>query len=262
VADGICNNCGAGLTGPYCSRCGQKEADTDWRSLGDIAREFWDELVSLDFKSVRTIFALSHPGHLAAEFIAGRRRRYLTPLKTYLLAAALFFVVAPRITDFTFDGQMAQDREGSFRSRVEARIAATGVDRALFADRFERNLQTTYTVMPIVSVIVFTLLLRWLYGAYFPWLGPHLAVALYQAAFGFLMALVLHLLNYRLAPDLWILLALQVGILVPYVFVSLRRVYGESARRTLPKAIAILALAFAVDVPLNMAAVILSVKLT
>jgi hypothetical protein len=40
VADGICNNCGAGLAGPYCHRCGQKEADTDWRSIGALALVF------------------------------------------------------------------------------------------------------------------------------------------------------------------------------------------------------------------------------
>ena len=114
MADGICNNCGAPLAGPYCHRCGQREADTEWRSAGAIARQFWNEFVNLDFKSVRTVAALFRPGYLAAEFIAGRRRRYLTPLKTYLLAAALFFFVAPRTTDFTFERQMELDRDGTF----------------------------------------------------------------------------------------------------------------------------------------------------
>lgn len=261
MADAICNNCGASLAGPYCHRCGQKEADTDWRSVGAIARQFWDELISLDFKSVRTMLALFRPGHLATEFIAGRRSRYLTPLKTYLLAAALFFLIAPRATDFTFERQMALDREGSFRTLVEARIRETGVSRELFAERFERSLQTVYTLMPIFSVFVLTLLLRAFYGARFPWLGPHLVVALYHAAFVFLVLLLMHALNDRFTPNLLILLMLLYVILLPYMFATLRRVYAQTRGLTWAKTVAILALAFVIDAPFNMAAVILSVRL-
>ena len=261
MADGICNNCGATLAGPYCHRCGQKEADTDWRSLGDLARRFWDELVSLDFKSVRTMFALFRPGHLAAEFIAGRRQRYLTPLKTYLLAAALFFLAAPHITDFTFERLIVQDTNGSLRSLVDAKIAETGVSRELFAGRFERSLQTVYTLMPILSVFVLTFLLRGFYGSHFPWLGPHMVIALYQTAFAFIVALLIHVLNYRLAPNPLVLLALQSVIVLPYTFVSLRRIYRESPGKTFAKTAAILVVAFAIDVPINIAAVQLSVRL-
>jgi hypothetical protein len=263
VADGICNNCGASLAGPYCHRCGQKEADTDWRSIGDISRRFWDELVSLDFKSVRTVGALFRPGHLASEFIAGRRRRYLSPLKTYLLAAALFFLIAPRVTDFTFERQMALDRDGTFRSLVEARIAETRVPRELFAERFGHTLQTVYTLSPILSVVALTLLLRAFFGTAFQWLGPHAVFALYYVAFLYLVALLIHAVNERFpSASLYPLFAVQFGILVPYLFVGLRRVYGTRRPVTLARTGAILALAFLADIPINVAAVWLSVKLT
>ena len=262
MADGICNNCGAILAGPFCHRCGQREVAEEWRSIGAIGRQFWDELVSLDFKTVRTIGALFRPGHLAAEFIAGRRTRYLTPLKTYLLAAALFFLIATRVTDFTFERQIELDRAGSLRALVDARIAATGVGRDLFAERFGRSLQTVYTLVPILSVIALTGLLRLFYRAAFPWLGPHMVVALYHAAFLYMIALVVHGLNDRFAPNLLVLLALQSVILLPYMFTALRRVYAEPPRRTLAKAVAILALAFVIDSPISIAAVWLSVRLT
>jgi len=263
VADGICNNCGAALAGEFCHRCGQKEADTDWRSAGDVARQFWGELVSLDFKSVRTVAALFKPVHMAAAFIAGRRTRYLSPLKTYLLAAALFFVVAPKVTDFTFERQMAVDRQGSFRALVEARIVETGVSRELFAERFARNLQTVYTLMPILSVVALTLLLRGFYGTVFRWLGPHMVVALYHVAFLYAIALLVHGLNEHLnAPNLGMLLALQYAILLPYMFLTLRRVYAEPPRRTAAKTVAILFFAFLIDSPISIAAVMLSVRLT
>jgi uncharacterized protein DUF3667 len=263
VADGICNNCGASLLGAYCHRCGQKEADTDWRSLGAIARQFRRELVSFDYKSARSVVALLAPGRLAAEFIAGRRVRYLSPLKLYFLAAAIFFVVAPRATDFGFERQMALDRSGEFRALVERRIATTHMSRELFAERFDRKLQTIYTLMPILSVLSMTLILRMLYGRRFPWLGPHMVLALYNVAFGYLAALVLHGLNHWLhAPHPAILLAVQFGILAPYMFVGLQRVYGEPAGRTLWKCALVMVLTFAIDSPINVGATLLSVAIT
>lgn len=262
MADGICNNCAATLAGPFCHQCGQREVDVEWRSIGAIGRQFWRELVSLDFKTVRTIGALFRPGHLAAGFIAGRRTRYLTPLKTYLLGAGLFFLIAPLVTDFTFERQMQLDREGSFHHLVEARLAETGVSRELFAERFGGSLRKVYTLVPILSVIVLTGLFRVFYRTAFPWLGPHMVVALYYVAFLYMVALLVHALYDRYAVNLSILLAMQYAILVPFAYRTLRRVYAQPARRTLAKTVAILVLAFVFDVPINMAAVWLSVKLT
>ncbi len=263
MADGICNNCGASLAGPYCHRCGQKEADTDWRSFGSITRQFWTELVNLDFKTVHTVGALFRPGHLAAEFIAGRRARYLSPLKTYLLAAALFFLIAPRVTDFGFERQMELDQEGSFRARVEARIAATGVRRDLFAERFNTRLQTIYTLSPIVSVVAATFILRLLYGRRFRWPGPHAVFALYHVAFMFVTALAVHALSHEFnGVNLVILLIAQFAVVAPYMVAALQRVYGEPAKRTAWKTAVLLLLTFVMDIPINMAAVLLSVQLS
>lgn len=263
MADGICNACGAALAGEFCHRCGQREADTDWRSAGAIARQFWNELVNLDFKTVRSLAALFVPGRLAAEFIAGRQMRYLSPLKLYFLAAALFFVIAPRVTDFNFERQMALDRDGRVRALVAAHLAETRVPRELFAERFGRTLQTVYTLMPIVSVLGMMLVLRMLFGARFPWLGPHVVFALYYVAFYFVVALLMHGLNEHFdGPNMFVLLAVHYGIVLPYMFAALKRVYGESRGRTLRKTIAALALTFLIDAPINFAGVVLSVKLT
>ena len=110
-------------------------------------------------------------------------------------------------------------------------------------------------------MLALTGLLRAFYGRAFPWLGPHLVIALYYVAFLYPVALLIHALNDRFAPDLVLLLALQYAMLVPYMFVTLRRVYGQPSGRTLARTIAILALAFVIDSPISMAAVLLSVRL-
>ncbi|MBA3270759.1 MAG: DUF3667 domain-containing protein, partial [Acidobacteria bacterium] len=86
-----CANCGIELVGDYCHGCGQHVAEANELALRPLARRFGDELLHLDFKSVRTLLALFNPGRLTREFLNGRRRPYLSPLKLYFLAAAIFF---------------------------------------------------------------------------------------------------------------------------------------------------------------------------
>ncbi len=86
-----CHNCGAPLTGPYCAGCGQRDQPLRiplHRFLGQSLVEFF----GVDGRVWRTLLALVFkPGTLTREFLAGRRQRYLRPLRIYLSATLLFF---------------------------------------------------------------------------------------------------------------------------------------------------------------------------
>ena len=92
-----CPNCSAELTQEYCSNCGQRRIRPDDLSARRFFRELFDEVANLDmkFKTVRTLRGLAIPGWLTAEYLGGRRQRYLTPFKVYLVCAAIFFLSAP-----------------------------------------------------------------------------------------------------------------------------------------------------------------------
>ena len=137
------------------------------------------------------------------------------------------------------------------------------MSRELFAERFGDRAQTVYTLAPILSVLTITFLLRLLYRRRFPWLGPHVVFALYYIAFMYVVALFVHGVNNVFEPaNAYTLLAIQYAILVPYMFVALRRVYGEPAGRTFGKTLALLVLAFVIDMPVAIAATRLSITLT
>ena len=86
-----CRNCGALLRGDYCHHCGQREGRGELffvQALGEITGDvftwdsrFWRTLVPLIFL----------PGFLTAEFIAGRRVRYLPPFRLYLIISFVLF---------------------------------------------------------------------------------------------------------------------------------------------------------------------------
>src|ERR1700704_2643682 len=87
-----CANCRATLTGRYCGACGQR-ADTAAHSVGHFLWEAIEALTHADSRVWGTLQPLLRcPGFLTREFFAGRRARYVQPLRLYLILSVLFFV--------------------------------------------------------------------------------------------------------------------------------------------------------------------------
>jgi len=63
------------------------------RFFWSLVSEAFENIFSFDSRTARTLFALFfRPGFLAAEYVAGRRARYIQPLRLYLIASILFFL--------------------------------------------------------------------------------------------------------------------------------------------------------------------------
>lgn len=90
--EGACLNCGAQLTGAYCSTCGQ--ASHPHRSLGHVLEEFLHGIFHFDTKVWRTLpMAIFRPGTLTRNYVYGKRARYVSPLAFFLLAIFFMFAV-------------------------------------------------------------------------------------------------------------------------------------------------------------------------
>ena len=86
-----CENCGAELTGHYCAQCGQAAVDYR-RSFRYVIADVLDSFLNWDSKFFTTIgLLIVKPWRLTNEFLAGKRVRYVNPLRLYLLASILFF---------------------------------------------------------------------------------------------------------------------------------------------------------------------------
>lgn len=86
-----CENCGAPLSGKYCAQCGQPAIDYR-RSFRHVIVDVLDSFLNWDSKFFATIgLLIAKPWRLTNEFLAGKRVRYLHPLRLYLLASILFF---------------------------------------------------------------------------------------------------------------------------------------------------------------------------
>src|SRR5256714_10941296 len=86
-----CENCGTQLSGKYCSVCGQPAIDYR-RSFRHVIVDVLDSFLNWDSKFFATIgLLIARPWRLTNEFLAGKRVRYVHPLRLYLLASILFF---------------------------------------------------------------------------------------------------------------------------------------------------------------------------
>jgi hypothetical protein len=89
-----CEDCGEKLHGHYCSRCGQVAVDYR-RSFRHVIADVLESFLNWDSKFTKTIgLLLISPGWLTNQFVAGRRTRYLHPLRLYLLVSVVFFLCA------------------------------------------------------------------------------------------------------------------------------------------------------------------------
>jgi hypothetical protein len=90
--DLACRNCGAAAPLKFCPECGQ-ETTLHAPTLGEFLHEFVGHYVAVEGALWRTLRLLVlRPGRLTREYLAGRRRQYVLPLRLYLTASFLFFL--------------------------------------------------------------------------------------------------------------------------------------------------------------------------
>jgi hypothetical protein len=86
-----CENCGAPLYGDHCFACGQPTKGLV-RQFSSILGDFLDTVFNIDSRVLRTIGPLlTRPGYLSLEYFAGRRVRYVTPMRLFLFLSLVGF---------------------------------------------------------------------------------------------------------------------------------------------------------------------------
>ncbi|TGD71763.1 DUF3667 domain-containing protein [Mangrovimicrobium sediminis] len=139
-----CRNCGARVLGEYCVDCGQREGRDDKRFLG-MAAELTGDLFDIDSRFWRTLYPLIfRPGYLSAEFFAGRRARYLPPLRIYLVFSFLMFLAMGLSAGKNFDPDMvihSEDEPATAEQLEEALEFVSEAERKRIVEAVEQARQ-------------------------------------------------------------------------------------------------------------------------
>jgi len=227
-----CLNCGAVLTGPYCSECGQRDLDfrRDWQGLvGEVVSSFFH----LDGKFLQNVFALLfRPGALTQDFLRGRRTSQLPPLRFYLFISIVFFLWQGGQDDATIATGSVDSGVGievGFSESEIEEMPAWAQSRLDNADDISQRVVDWLPIAFLFSVPVLALFLRLLFRkATYVYL-EYLVMALHAQSFVMLWLVVV---------DGW---AQMVGLVwsagyewvqnlsfwaVPYFFLALRKLFA------------------------------------
>jgi hypothetical protein len=91
---GQCPNCGAPVSGAYCSNCGQSAHLH--RSLVSLGHDILHGVFHFEGKVWHTIpELLFHPGRLTRRYIDGERAKFVSPMALFLFIVFLMFAVIP-----------------------------------------------------------------------------------------------------------------------------------------------------------------------
>jgi hypothetical protein len=95
--DGPCLNCGAEVSGAFCTSCGQKLHLH--RTLGEFWHDLAHSVFHFDGKIWRTLPLLAwNPGLLTRRYIHGERAKFVSPFALFLFSVFLMFAIFSWVT--------------------------------------------------------------------------------------------------------------------------------------------------------------------
>lgn len=205
-----------------------------------------DELFNLDARFARTLWPLlTRPGRVTKEYLSGQRASHVPPLRTYLIAALVFFglfSLFPTNSPPVYVSIVGTPEAARARSAAGNKVTIELPEHVWFGDRRFQEVSARARANPegfalaayrniprafFLFLPIFALLLKFFYwkqGYYF----EHLVFALYYQAFLFLTFALYFVVGWlpgllneplRVALMLWPL---------AYFPIALRRVYGGS----------------------------------
>lgn len=145
VGGRACRNCGEPIALAFCGRCGQKDLPRRM-TFREAAGEMVSSVLSFDSKIARTLPRfLFRTGALTRDYLDGRRARYTSPLRLFLLASLVLGL------SLSLEGVLRPDRDTLVRFDPGSSSGAEhpGADRGGDADdRASPDASLTATTAP------------------------------------------------------------------------------------------------------------------
>lgn len=246
ISAGLCLNCEAPLSGPFCGQCGQKVGPARV-TLRGLFGQLIGETFELDGRVPRTLVPfLTRPGFLTLEYNAGRRKAYTAPLRLFLAMGALWVVLAFSLSqwrvfhpvEFQDDGAEVRVDDPDDPGGLVRAMGLAGTEVGELAqvrldafqalsneERMKRVRKAASEIPPTVALVlfpVFAIFLKLVMLGSGRTLPEHAVFAIHAHAYGLLLLVLMRVLG-----DDEILL---VGLVWfgGYVFLALRRAYELS----------------------------------
>ena len=242
-SDDSCPNCGQPAMAEYCSRCGEKRRDhADWK-LSSIGAEAFAQITDLEHSKLWQTLRLLvfKPGQLTREYWSGRRKRFLGPVKLYVVFFALQLVlysIHRPTAVYDVRTYVTLDTTGKFGQRLDEWANKRGVPTPQFVEEINSRWQRCTSISQFVHPLLVALALKLLLRRRRLYFAEHLIFALHFLAFIYLFYLVTWpfyvLFGIQTSPAN-VMTAVSMAWAAVYFVLALRRAYAESWLATVIK---------------------------
>ncbi len=262
LAAARCLNCSEPLRGPFCSGCGQR-AIPAYPTLRELVGDAWQELSGYDGRVLRTFrYLMRRPGALTLEVLEGHRARYVSPVRVYLVASLIYFLVsaaspslirpsAPRRSSSNVNidladpeaalGKLTPEQRAELLKNVESApwwvqpvLRSALLDPAAFQRRLLQNLpRALFVLVPIFAAILAVFYRRRPFS-------QHLIFALHLHAVIFLAQTVGEAADFTRSVSVDDVVSLVVLVyLTVYILRAFKAVYRERWRSIVLKSVGV-----------------------
>lgn len=302
-----CLNCGFNPQSAikYCPKCGQEFKNPEIR-FKDVIVEFLGDYFTFDSKFFQSFIPLlTRPGQLTADYISGKKVRFIPPVRLFLFVSILFFLVLSnsfRQSDFKILGDtfslnaspsdsvlanldslqqvvlknaMADslmhivDSLKEFKSPKEiAEIVYPGespINKMFLAQgirlskdggkSFVNYLMGKGTLVILFIVPIFALILKLLYVRRRKFYNQHLIFSFHFHAYALMVLTLILLLKVITGLTIFWFIILLLPV---YLFLALRKVYGQGWRKLILKHLILLWAYFVITLPVVFIIVIMA----
>jgi len=153
-----CTNCGAALTGKFCSNCGQKKFSPHDLTISKFILNFFEDFFKFDSNVFRTIrYLLFSPGFLSGEYVQGKIASYVKPLKLFVFTCIIVVFLSQYVAknDYSF----ALDDLDFMQNNIEQVMTKKNITKEIFIEKFNSNYLSKLPFYSLLVVVVFTLIL-------------------------------------------------------------------------------------------------------
>jgi|SRR3954470_875605 hypothetical protein len=156
-----CPNCDASAPGHFCSACGESQPGHHDLSLKHFVHEAADELAHVDSKIPATLTSLLfRPGFLSEEYFAGRKTRYLLPLRLFLILFTLNFFLYSSfkgVAVYNFARIVDKDQAGTLKALMTKQAAKRNITLQELEDRINHRWLKLINILEISTAFIMAL---------------------------------------------------------------------------------------------------------
>jgi hypothetical protein len=250
-----CPECGAALSGKFCHLCGARPVDHHEYTLRHFFSHLLHEVTHFDSKIFLTLKVMvAKPGLLVSDYLAGRRKRYVAPMRLFLIVFGLYlflFTAFPqtamystslfqqasknpvnqRMTQMLSHGKATtQQSEAVIESAIAKIAQKRHTEPEIVREQLNERIHKGANWLQFGEVFTVGICLAVLFYTRQRYFVEHLILALNLVTFMLglgILAWPYYMLRGGMVPQAWAVL-LSGALTVTYLYCALKRVYGGS----------------------------------